>query len=227
MKSYILHGENQPESRRKLSEIIGLAAGEGWEIIKFDWNNIKNEDLYLAASTQSMLSFGHLITVENFFTNNKEFTQILEKLPRDESIGFCFWEGRQLTPATLKKLPRDFLVQEFKIPAVVFKFLDALSPQNSKYALQLFHNALVLDSADFLLFMASRHVRSLIWVKEDPQSYKAPDWLKRNLSRQADKFSCEQLRTLHAKFLELDRANKRSLLPENLASSLDIVLASI
>lgn len=227
MNSFVLHGENQPESRRRLSEILEVASTEGWEVIRFDWNNIKAEDLIVAARTQSMLSFGHLVAVENFFTNNKDWKVTLEKLPRAEDIGYVFWEGKQISPAILRSLSRDFAVQEFRLSPVVFKLLDSLAPNNSKVVLKLLRDAARRDSADFLLFMIAKHIRNLVWIKEDPDIFRGQEWQKRNLKAQAAKFTTEELKVLHDKLVELDRNNKQSRLPENLTASLDLIFASL
>lgn len=227
MKSYVLHGENQPESRRHLFSLINKAKKEGWEIIRFDWNNIDETVLLTSSRAQSMFSFGHLIVIENFFGKNKKSFEIIEELPQDEQVSYIFWEGKPLAPAVVKKLQKHFVVEEFKISVAVFNFLNSLTPGNAKSSLKLFRQALERDSAEFLLLILARHIRLLIWSKIDPQTLKLPDWQKRNLAKQGEKFTEKELIDLHTKLLELDRKNKRSQLIENLASNLDLMLLGL
>jgi hypothetical protein len=83
------------------------------------------------------------------------------------------------------------------------------------------------DSQEFLFIMLGRHIRQLIWIKEDPQTFKGADWQKGKLSAQASKYTKDQLRNLHSKLLEIDRQSKKSQLPEGMAASLEVLVASL
>lgn len=234
MKSYILHGENRVESRKKLSEIVREAKSKGWEVVRIDGTSLTKGELLTHARSQTLLSTGQLLVIENYFrnkqslsSNNKKAAEEVLEIPQDDAITLVFWEGKALTPATVKKLQSKFTVQEFKIPVAVFKFLDSLAPNNTKASLQLLQQAKNRDEAEFLLIMMARQVRLLIWAKEDPDTLKLPPWMKNNLTRQAEKFTSSELRTLHNKLLELDRDNKHSRLPENLDASLELLVAGL
>lgn len=227
MKSYILHGENRVESRRKLSEIIREAKNKGWEITKVDGTSLTKSKLLTHARSQTLLSTGQLVVIENFFRNNKKAVEDVLEIPPDDTITLVFWEGKQLTPATVKKLQGKFTVQEFKIAVAVFKFLDSLSPGNAKVSLKLLQEAKNRDEAEFLLIMMARQVRLLIWAKEDPDTLKVPPWMRHNLTQQASKFTSYELREFHGKLLELDCDNKHSRLPENLDASLELLVAGL
>lgn len=227
MKSYILHGENQPESRRKLLEIIGKLEADGWEIHKVDWHNTTREDLFNLCRAQSLLlNSGIALVVENFFTNNKKSSEIIKDLLKFKSEALLvFWEGKVVSQTA--RFDKDFIVQEFKIPVYIFKFLSSLVPGNASTAVKLLQEARKKDSADFLFIMMARHFGLLVWARLEPNSLKIPDWRREALIKQAGKFTVEQLTNLHEKLLWLDRLNKKSQLPENLSASLDLLTASI
>lgn len=227
MRSYILHGENRVESRRKLSEIIREAKGKGLEVVKIDGASMTKGELLTHSRSQTLLSTAQLLIIENFFKNNKKAAQQILEIPQDENITLIFWEGKQLTPTTVRKLQVKFTVQEFKIPVAVFKFLDSLAPNNARVSLKLLQEAKNRDEAEFLLIMMARQVRLLIWAKEDTDTLKVPPWMEHNLAQQADKFTSSQLRVFHGKLLELDRDNKHSRLPENLEASLELLVAGL
>lgn len=227
MKSYILHGENRVESRKKLSEIIRDAKSKGWEVTRVDGTSLTRGELFTHARSQTLLSTGQLLVIENFFQNNRKAAEDVLEIPQDENITLVFWEGKALTPATVKKLQGKFTVQEFKIPVAVFKFLDSLSPGNAKGSLRLLQEAKNRDEAEFLLIMMARQVRLLIWAKEGPETLKLPPWMKNNLSRQSEKFTLDELLSFHNKLLGLDRDNKHSRLPENLEASLELLVAGL
>lgn len=227
LNGYIVHGEDVVESRRKLSEIIREAKSKGWEVTRVDGTSLSRGELLTHARSQTLLSTGQLLVVENFFKNNKKAAEEVLEIPQHDAITLVFWEGKQLTPATAKKLQGKFTVQEFKIPVAVFKFLDSLAPNNAKASLKLLEQAKNHDEAEFFLIMMARQVRLLIWAKEDPETLKVAPWMKNNLTRQAEKFTSSELRALHNKLLELDRDNKHSRLPENLDASLELLVAGL
>lgn len=227
LNGYIVHGENRVESRKKLSEIIREAKSKGWEVTRIDGTSLTKGELLTHARSQTLLSTGQLLVIENFFKNNKKAAEDVLQIPQDDTIVLVFWEGKQLTPAAVKKLQSKFTVQEFKIPVAVFKFLDSLAPNNARASLKLLAEAKNRDEAEFLLIMMARQVRLLIWAKEDVDTLKVPPWMKHNLTRQAEKFTSSELRALHNKLLELDRDNKHSRLPENLDASLELLVAGL
>lgn len=228
MRNYVLHGENQPESRRKLLEIVHKLESEGWEAHSVDWHNIDKAGLLNLCRSQSLISLGIVVAVENFFTGNKKAVEVIKELLKNKSDTILiFWEGKVISPATLRSLKDSFVVQEFKIPAHIFKFLSSLIPGNARGSLKLMSEVVKKDSVDFLFVMLARHIKLLIWAKLDPESLLVPSWQKGNLTQQASQFTSGELMDLHSRLLEIDRRNKKSQLPEDLRASLDLLVASL
>ncbi len=226
MNSFIFHGDNTVLSRKRLSEILASVRKDNWEVVNFDWSSGKKQELLTLGQSQSLLSTGVVVVVENFFTNNKKANEILTGLKIDEFTAFIFWESKTVTSSHLKGL-KKFVIQEFKIPTVIFNFLNSLAPGNTKTMLMTLEESLRKDAAELLLVMIARHVKNLIWVKFEPESMIMQDWQKQKLSTQAKKFTKEQLYLLHTKLLVLDRGAKTSQLPENLKASLELLVAGL
>lgn len=227
MKKYLFHGDDQSASRKRLNEIVEKARLGSWEVFNLTWGaNIKGELLMLSRS-QSLLANEKLIVIENFFTGNKKALETIEEIGKNNTGMLAFWEDKPVTVSIIKKLPNEFIVQEFKLPVAVFKFLESIYPGNSKASINLFHQAIETDQAEFLIYMISRHVRLLIWAKEDTETLKVADWQKKKLMSQAGKFTNLELLSLHNKLLELDRMNKRSQLVGNLAQNLEVLVTTI
>lgn len=226
MKSTVLHGENQSVSRKKFIEILNEVKKQGFDIVRVDWKKSQDADLRSLSMSQSLLSSGVCIAVENFFTGNKQAVDAMEKLDLKNTI-FLFWEDKQLTPATVKKLQKWFLVQEFPIPQTIFNFLNSITPNNAKNILNLFEEARKTNPDEMLLVMLARHVRLLFWAKTESQTMTIPDWQKARFISQGKGFSEDQLLDLHAKLLDLDRKSKKSQLPEDLGSSLEVLLTTL
>lgn len=227
MKTTVLHGDNQVESRKRLSLLISQARKKGIEIARVDGKTATKGDFMLLSRSQSLLAEEMLVVSENFFSGNKKALEIADEIVKNDGTVFVFWEEKTLSPAVLKKLPKDFEIEGFKIPSSVFKFLDSILPKNTKEMLNFYHQALKKSTPEFLLIMAARQLRLLIWTKGDPETLKVQDWQKSRLRKQAEKFSLERLIGLHGKLLELDRMNKHSQLPENLSASLELLVVGL
>ena len=146
-------------------------------------------------------------------------------IPKDTTI--IIWEKKLLSPSAAKKLSGKFTVLEFKLPTVLFALLDNIFPKNNRKVLELLNAARQGLEAEFLLIMLSQRVRQLLWVKLDPNSLTMVPWQRAKLAQQASKLTSQQLTWLHSKLLEIDRDQKSSQLPENLFSSLELLLTSI
>lgn len=227
MRNVVLHGENQVESRKRLSLLVSQARKKGIEIVKVDGETAVKGDFMLLSRSQSLLAEEMLVVSENFFSGNKKSLEIAGEIVKNAGTVFVFWEEKTLSPAILKKLPKDFEIVGFKIPSSVFKFLDSILPKNTREMLNFYHQALKQSTPEFLLIMAARQLRLLIWAKTEPETLKVQDWQKSRLRRQAEKFKLERLIELHGKLLELDRMNKRSQLPEDLSASLDLLVVGL
>ncbi len=230
MKNVILHGENQVESRKKLSLLISQAKKDGLDVQRLDGKGLAKGDLLMAAREQSLLSSGRLVVVEGFFANNKKAVEIVGEAAKADGVHFVFWEKSTLALSAVKRLLNTAQVEEFKIPKSIFKFLDSLAGgelRNVRASLELLHGSLKNSDAEFVFMMLARQVRLLIWVKLDPDTLNIPDWQKRKLVSQARNFTRDRLFSLHEKLLVLDRMNKHSQLPEGLSASLELLVAEI
>lgn len=229
MKNYILHGENHADSRDFLLSVVEQAKAKGLDIVYVNGQTALVSELLTAARSQSLITLGQLLVIENFITLNKKAGDTLLKIleTKDENTFVVFWEKKTIAPSLASSLGKSILVRHFKIPNSIFKFLDTLSPNNQEQALKLLQNTKKSTSAEFLLAMIARQLRLLIWTKMEPATLTAAAWQKKKLTEQAKKFDEKQLLDLHKKLLEIDRLEKRSELPENLYSSLELLVASI
>lgn len=229
-KHYLLHGENHVDSRKFLNDLLLQARTKGLEVIKLDSKNTNHQELLTVTRENTLFSVGNLIVLENFFSTSKNtsplLTKTIEKMDGTNNI-LILWEKKTVPAGTLKKLSGYFQTKEFKIPNLVFQFLDSLSPNNTKASLHLFKPINKTHPPEFVLVMLARQLKLLIWAKLEPQTLKVPTWQKSKLIAQAEKFTAKQLLRLHAKLLEIDRLHKHSQLPENLSASLELLVISL
>src|SRR5206468_306099 len=104
------------------------------------------------------------IFIENFFTKKKsqllikEITSYLSEHINDANT--VLWEGKELSAAQVNLFPKA-LVQAFKLPQVLFSFLNQfllLTPQDRVTA---FHEAVQNLEPDLVFFMMIRQIRLL------------------------------------------------------------------
>lgn len=221
MKNTILHGENHAASRDELTSTIESFKQKGCEVIHLD--SPTTTELLNAGTAQGLFSSNQLVVVENFVSSSKEAPDILLGIKSPLLV----WEKKTLLPSIIKKLSANFLMQEFKLPSVLFTLLDNIAPNSEKRLLTLFEEGKTQVDTEFLFIMLARQVRLLLWATLAPETLAVPSWQKGKLVSQAGKFVPEQLLSLHAKLLGLDRDNKTSKLPENLSSSLELLFASL
>lgn len=228
MKPVILHGENQVESRKKLSVLIAEGKKKGLEIKRIDGKAITKAEFLTLSRSQTLLGEDLLIACENLLNDNVKGVEVASEAIKNKNPVFVFWESKKLAAGKVKKLEKFFQIQEFKIPANIFKFLDSLNASHNKKAtLELLHGALKNSEPEFIFTMLARQVRLLIWARLDPDTLNVPDWQRRKFISQAKDFSPEQLLAFHNKLLEIDRTSKLSQLPESLPASLELLVAGL
>ena len=215
MKGIVLHGENTVASRQKLNTLIDEFKKKGYEIIRLD--EPKQDELILKSRSTGLFEENKCLVVERFISGNKD----LEETPENDVI---YWENRQLTPATVKKLV-NLSLQEFKLPSTLFPLLDNVYPSNIQRLLTMYKESNL--EPELVFAMLARTIRLLLWAKLDPSSLSLPSWQAGKLKSQASKFTELQLRDLHTKLLKIDHASKTSKLPEDLSSSLELLFANL
>lgn len=234
MKLFLLHGENQEESRTKLNSIISEAKKKSLEITQLTPQQARQETLLTLAKSRNLLGEKQLVVVENLLSTNQKGGEILGKLGietqkdylKNEQTVLVFWERKEIPQGKLKALIKYFKIINYKLPQVLFKFLDSLGLEKAQ-SIELYREVLKTTPEELLVAMLARQLRLLIWAKEDPETLNFPSWQKGKITSQAARFDEEKLRDLHGKLLGIDKKNKLSQLPENLTSSLELFILSI
>lgn len=235
MKAYIFHGDDTVESRKKLTDWIARARQKNWAVEKVAGESITTREVATSIKSDSLFSDKQLIVIENFILSNKDSFDFLKKLSQEMQKDYLkgdgrvviFWERKGIDGRKLTSLKKYFLIEGFSLPFVLFNFLDALSPGNTKKALISLNQAKSSLPPEMLLVMTARQVRLLIWAKTDPKTLKLSPWQKQKLIKQAENFEEKDLYALHSKLLEIDRKQKTSTAAQNLPSTLDLLVAGI
>ncbi|OGM31072.1 hypothetical protein A2630_00195 [Candidatus Woesebacteria bacterium RIFCSPHIGHO2_01_FULL_44_10] len=194
-KITVLYGDHVTVSRQRMLEIVSAARKKGWEILRE------------ITTTDSLFATERLFVIE-------DASQLTEK-DFDQDINVLIWQKNQI-PASLKKiLPKDTKYEEFKLPVVIWKFLDTFS-------LRLFHEVCQKEAVEFVFALMARQVRDLYWVSSDPKTFAGPAWRKSRLVSQAAKYGELKLKNVIQKLAQIDVAAKTG--EADLTTSLDLLI---
>lgn len=245
---YLIHGDNQAASRNELNNLISAGKKQKKEIIRFSGKDLTLEYLIQALESQSLFGQERLVIIEEFLSQPKSKRQreIIDclasstpmlsqdltpgvripgvRIRPNTGVSIIFWEKKTLTPATLRKLPFIQKAKAFKIPALVFKLVESIYPNNQKQALTYFKELSKNQSAEFTFYMIARQIRLLIKAKDGVLPKMAP-WMLGKLKSQANKFnSVNKLTKLYKDLLEVDKSIKTGKTPMDLVWHLDLWL---
>lgn len=219
MKIIILHGDDERKLYDRLSKFVETAKSRSWEVSYLDDP---------ALSIQEQLSSSSLFGGERFFVVRdivrlgKKEVEWLAKKSGDLSGTLIIYHEGYISQAILKSLPKDVKLEEFKLPVILWNFLDGIYPGNSERSIKTFHQLIGKEAPEFIFTLIAKLFRDLYWVKTDPMSLPYPSWRVGKLKPQASKFTIDQLKYLIGKLAEIDIKVKTS--KSDLTSELDLLM---
>lgn len=185
-------------------------------------------ELETALLSTNLFSLVHLY-IENLFSRprSKDKDNCLKLLfdyTGDKTI-LC-WEKKSLTKAALAKLPKSWKISESKPPALLFSWLESLTPGNYPRSSQLLRSLRTSTDETLIFIMLSRHLGNLIQAKS-ATAPKLPPWQLGKLRAQASAWSETQLIQFLDSLYTLDYQIKTGRTKLDLSSQLDIVLYQV
>lgn len=221
----ILHGENLVESRRALTTLTEASRAGGNEVVVFDSSKISLSDLKNALRSNSLLGKDRLVVAEGLFSlpKSKEKAKILEYLAEGvlENDLVC-WEAKEIKKT---ELLHKATIEVFKVDPLIFRFLEAVKPGNTRLMLQLLSELKQREEPETIFYMLIRQLRLLILVKD--HVLEIPAWQQKKLSSQAQGFTPKRLLGLYRQLQEIDFRQKTSTDSFPLSARLDLLLADL
>lgn len=226
----IIHGDSVEESRNyffdfkksfpNLTSLAGLNINKDELINLFQGDNLFFEDKNVA--------------IENFLSKNKpsktldETIEILNNNSKNANV--ILWEEKEIGQKILGKFPKA-QVQVFKIPKLIFNFLDSIRPGNGQDLIAIFHKLLENNATEIIIYMMTRQFRLMIAVKDKGENIdellKMMSWQKGKLEKQASLFDENKLINLYRKLYNIDVSQKTGKLSMPIAEAIDIFLLDI
>lgn len=223
----VYSGEDIISSRKAFLEHLERLKNEDFEITRVSGKDTTEESLELLSSPTSLFGQKRVLVIENLLAGTKSKEK--EKIIQIVSLLNCFlvlWENKNFTKGDQLKYP-SFVFKNFKLPQVLFTFLDSLSPKKINDNLRLFREAITSTDPNYLFLMLIRQIRLLILASDKNDLLKLAPWQKAKLQKQAKFFSLDELMEINRRLLQIDFEQKTSGTPFLLEQQLEILLTEI
>jgi hypothetical protein len=207
MKIIVLHGDDTEKSYERLMKFVESAKKRNWEILTNEFPN-----------TPSLFGSDRLIIYRDFRLLT---TRDIKNFDRFDGTLVIYHTG--ILPQTfLKLMPKDFKMEKFELPKILFTFLESFYPGNSARSLKLLHELTESSAVELTFFMLARHLKDLYWVSIDPATTAYPSWRLSKLKSQASKFGIDKLKQIISDLADIDIKVKTS--KADLLTDLDLLM---
>ncbi len=209
----LLHGDNIEASRNELNVLKSQAKGK--EIRELDGKHLDETTLTQALESSSLFGGDTLVIIENLFTGlgkkitlAKQFASQIARAPVDVIL----WEEKEVGKTALDTIGKAN-VRLFKTPVVIFKFLDAMRPDNAKVLVSFFHQTETLDAPELIFTMMVRRIRQLIMLTDNVVPDGLQSWQAKSLTNQARLFTIDKLLIMEKLLLDMEYSIKTGSSP--------------
>jgi len=202
MNIIVLHGDDTAKSYERLMKFVNVAKKRNWEIVTDDFPN-----------TPSLFGTDRLIIYRDFRLLT---ASDIKNFDRFDGTLVVYHEGT-LPQTFLKRMPKDFKMEKFELPKILFTFLESFYPGNSNRVLKLLHELTDTSAVELVSFMLARHFKDLYSVSVDPKTTAYPSWRLTKLKSQVCKFKIGDLEKLISLLSDIDirvKSSKADLLTE-------------
>jgi len=226
---FVYSGDDLVSSRRAFVGQIETWQKQGLEVIKLSGKEVTPESLELLSGPTSLFGNQRAIAIEGLLSGqkSKEKEKVIETIAKLLNCYITIWENKEYGKADQLKYPKNFVFKNFKLPAVMFAFLEGLVPSKTKNNLDLLRQALSQVEPGYLFLMLVRQIRLLILAKDEKDVLKIAPWQKGKLMAQAKLFKIENLISLYQELLEIDYQQKTSGSPYSLSQQLELLITEI
>ena len=219
MKIIVLHGEDIVKSYERLKRFTEAARSRSWEVANLDESMSTVEE---NLSSPSLFGTDRFFILRDIRKLGKKEIEWLDKKYADLSGTLIIYHEGEIGQTFLKSLPKEIKVEEYKIPKIIWSFLEHLYPGNSNNAVKEFHQVIEREAPEFVFSLIAKQFRDLYWIKTDPSEIQYQSWRIAKLKRQASMFTSGELKELISLLADIDIAVKTS--KSDLVSALDLMI---
>lgn len=226
----LLHGDDRQSSREAMLTLKKQFSHLDQRIV--NGKTADENTLVQALESQSVFGVSTAIIIENLLVTLGRKPKALEHVGEifkrsGQSATIILWEEKEVTPILIKHLGPDVEQKLFKIPPVIFSFLDTLRPSNAKQLLSLYGKALEHSAPELIFALLVRRLRILVQFSGGVAPKGVAPWQLARLTKQARFFTMEQILAMEKQLLDAEYAIKTGNSPYTLSQHLERFLIAL
>ncbi len=220
----ILCGDHTEASRTALLEIKKRAKDKDVRVL--DGKTLDTASLAQALESSSLFGGETVVIIENMFTKLGKKTKQIEPYTAllsksSGSVEIVLWEEKEIGATLIRALGQKVQIKQFKLPMLLFQFLDELRANNAPRALFLYRNLTINEAPELVFAMIVRRVRELLMVSDGAPPAGLQGWQASRLTNQAKFFTMERLRAMHTALLTIEYSIKTGSSPFTLSQHIE------
>ncbi len=225
----ILHGDHIDASRKVLQKY--KEPQKGVELRVISGRQLDDNTLVQTLESSSLFSDSTRVIIEQLFSSlskqQKRIEKVCSVLKNNAKQNIVLWEDKKISPSVIRLLGADISVQEFALPVLIFKFLDAIRPGNAPAVLSLYNDLIENEAPELIFSMLSGRFRTLIMLSDHAHPKNMQSWQIQRLTMQSKSFTMEQLMTCYSALHAIEVTNRSGNSPFSVSEQLELFLASI
>lgn len=221
-------GDNVFASRKKLSFLLNQFSSQNpnGKIVTVESNDFDPVAIRARARNASLFNEEKLYLIEQPRKFNLSQQKQLFKILSEVKSRVVFWDNQETKLASkLKKYFPKLEIFHFPRPKIIFKFLEAVFPNNQKVFLPLFQQLIKQQPFPLIFYFLKKHCHNLILASDEDSHF--PNWQQQKLNNQLQKFSLEKLISFYRELINLEYKEKTGQLGVNLDLALVNLMASL
>lgn len=221
----IICGEDSVSSREYLNTIRKQYEEVGNDIKYIKPTEMSEINKWLSDSislfSQKTMFFTEGLNKKISKRSNPTLFSLVEELAKKKDIELVDWES-DVSSRELK-ISKGVTIKEFKLPASIFKLLDACYPHNLKQFISILYSLSAKIDDVFIFIMLARHIRNLIIIKREQVIKSLQSWQAAKLKSQAKLWDAEKLDSFYEGLYRIDQLVKTGRNPFSIRRSLDLL----
>jgi len=225
----LLHGDNVEASRNELNLLKSQAKDK--EIRQLDGKHLDATGLTQALESSSLFGGETLVIIENLFGSlGKKTSYVKEfasRIASCQGIDVILWEEKEVGKIAIDNLGKNVTIRLFKTPVAIFKFLDAIKPNNVKALLSLYRQVEAMDAPELIFTMMVKRLRQLMMLADGVTPDGLQGWQAKGLTNQARLFTMEKLLSMEKQLLDMEYSLKTGSSPFTLRQHIEQFLIEV
>lgn len=226
----LLHGDDITKSRTELLRIKNLAQEK--EIREINGKTVTEDLLLQSLSSSSLFGNDTVVVIDNLFSSQGKKLKRIEALAsivkkESQTVDVLLWEEKEVGKTALTQLGTGVTVKLFKLPVIIFQFLDSLRPQNEKGLLSLYRQIVATEAPELVHALLIKRLRQLIELQAGMTPPTLQSWQVSRLTNQARSFTINQLLQAYTRVIKNDLSMKTGTGALSVRENTELLLSSL